>query len=138
MNEIEIELNDSARKYVYIPLPRDKRPFFPGYKVDFQIIIDGKILEAHVTSAHLGTPAGDPNAGGHIRGKFGPWYARHPEIKSGDILRIKALEPGKRYELSLVDKFINSSKDSAMSYTEQKAIADKIVKDVLDKFQNRS
>ena len=103
-NVIELELYDSSRKYVYIPLPKDKRSFFPGFKLNFELVTDIGVLMAHVTSAPHGPPIGDPHAGGHIRGKFGPWYAKHPELKAGDKLRIEALELGKRYELSIVIK----------------------------------
>jgi hypothetical protein len=109
-NEIEIELNNSAREYVLIPLPRDKRLFFPGFMVSFEMITDAGMLKAHVTSSHLGALKGDPNAGVQIRGGLGHWYTKHPELKAGDKIRIKALEPGKRYELSIVDKVIASDK----------------------------
>jgi hypothetical protein len=105
-NVIELELYDSSRKYVYIPLPKDKRQFFPGYKLNFELLTDIGVLTAHVTSAPNGTPIGDPHAGGHIRGRFGQWYAKHPELKAGDKLRIEALEVGKRYKLSVVSKGI--------------------------------
>ncbi len=102
-NVIELKLNASSREYVYIPLPKDKRFFFPGYKVDFELKTDVGTATAHVTSEPHGASVdvGDPHAGTHIRGKFGPWYARHPELKAGDRLRIEALEPGKRYGLSI-------------------------------------
>jgi len=95
-NAIEVKLNASSRKYIYIPLPKDKRHFFPGYKVSFELITDVGVF----TAAHVPYP---PNAGGHIRGRFGQWYAKHPELKAGDRLRIEALEPGKRYKLSIVE-----------------------------------
>jgi hypothetical protein len=95
-NVIELKLNPSSRKYVYIPLPKDKRHFFPGYKVSFKLTMDVGEFTAHVPYP--------PNAGGHIRGRFGQWYAKHPELKAGDRLRIEALEPGKRYKLSVVSK----------------------------------
>jgi len=103
-NAIELELYDSSRKYVYIPLPKDKRHFFPGYKLNFELVTDIGVLTTHVTSAPNGTPIGDPHAGGHIRGRFGPWYAKHPQLKAGDKLRIEALEAGKRYNLSIINK----------------------------------
>ena len=95
-NVIELKLNRSSRKYVYIPLPKDKRHFFPDYKVTFELITD-----VGVSTAHVPHP---PNAGGHIRGRFGPWFAKHPELKAGDRLRIEVLEPQKRYKLSIVSK----------------------------------
>jgi len=95
-NVIELKLNLSSREYLYIPLPKDKRHFFPGYKVSFQLETDVGMFTAHVPYP--------PNAGGHIRGRFGPWFAKHPDLKGGDKLRIEALEPGKRYKLSVVSK----------------------------------
>ena len=93
-NVIELKLNASSRKYVYIPLPKEKRHFFPGYKVSFELTTDVGEFTAHVPHP--------PNVGGHIRGRFGRWYAKHPELKAGDRLRIQALEPGKRYKLSIL------------------------------------
>jgi hypothetical protein len=95
-NVIELNLNPSSREYLYIPLPKDKRHFFPGYKVSFELITD-----IGVSTAHVPYP---PNAGGHIRGRFGPWFAKHSDLKGGDKLRIEALEPGKRYKLSIVSQ----------------------------------
>jgi hypothetical protein len=99
-NAIELELNASSRKYVLIPIPKDRRHFFPGYKVSFELITDAGVFTAHVTAAPGGPPRGDLDAGAQIRGRFGPWYVKHPELKAGDKVRIQALEPGKRYELS--------------------------------------
>jgi hypothetical protein len=95
-NVIELKLAPSSRKYLYIPLPKDKRHFFPGYKVSFQLETDVGMFTAHVPHP--------PNAGGHIRGRFGPWFAKHPELKGGDKLLVEALEPGKRYKLSIVSQ----------------------------------
>ncbi len=103
---IKLKLNNSSRKYVLIPLPKEKREFFPGYKKDFELEIEGETLTAHVTSEPKGDSVnvGDLHAGTHIRGKFGPWYTRHPELKAGDELLIEALEVGKRYRLSIINK----------------------------------
>ncbi len=94
--ELKLKLNASSRKYGLIPLPKDKRPFFPDFKESFELVTDVGVHKANVTSA--------PDTGGHIRGRFGPWFAKHPELKAGDRLRIEALEPGKRYELSIIGK----------------------------------
>ncbi len=104
-NAIELELNASSRKYVLIPLPKDKRHFFPGFQESFELITDTTgVLRAYITSTPGGAPVGDPNAGVQIRGGLGKWYAKHPELTAGDRLRIEALEPGKRYKLSVVSK----------------------------------
>ena len=97
-NVIELKLAPSSRRYLYIPLPKDKRHFFPDYKVSFDLMTD-----VGVSKARVPYPL---NAGGHIRGRFGSWFAKHPELKAGDRLRIEALEPGKRYNLSVVSKGI--------------------------------
>jgi hypothetical protein len=101
---MEVVFSDACRKYVYVPLPKDKRLFFPGYKINFQVETDIGVLTAHVTSAPNAPPIGDPHAGGHIRGKFGPWYRKHPELKDRDNIRIEILEPGKRYRFSTGSK----------------------------------
>ncbi len=103
-NVIELKLAPSSRKYLFIPLPKEKRPFFPGFKVDFALEKDGETLAAHVTGEPHGAtvPRGDPQAGTHIRGKFGPWFEKHLELRSGSKLRIEALEMGRRYKLSIM------------------------------------
>ena len=101
---IEIELSSlhSPRKWALIPVPREKRRFFPGYKVYFDLETDTQAVRTRVTSAPKGTPVGDPNGGSYIQGGLRPWYKSHPELKPGDRLRFEALEPGKRYRLSVV------------------------------------
>ena len=101
---IEIELSNlySPRKWDLIPIPREKRRFFPGYKVYFGLETDTQAIRTRVTSAPKGTPVGDPNGGSYIQGGLRPWYNNHSELKPGDRFRFEALEPGKRYRLSVV------------------------------------
>ena len=125
---IEIELTNSARKYVLIPLPKSKNTFFPSFKKTFELKTDVGVLTAHVTSEH-----NDSHVGSQIRARLGPWFKKHPELKAGDKVRISIIEPGKRYELSIVDKANNSNKEKIRPDAAQKAIADKIVKDTLER-----
>ena len=101
---IEIELTNlySPRKWALIRVPRDKRHFFPGYKVSFDLETDTQTIRTRVTSAPKGTPVGDRNGGSYIQGGLRPWFDSHSGLKPGDKLRFEALEPGKRYRLSLV------------------------------------
>lgn len=103
-NVIEIELRDlySPRTWALIPVPREKRRFFPGYKVYFDMETDTRAIRSRMTSAPKGTPVGDPNGGAYIQGGLRPWYNSHPELKPGDKLRFEALERGKRYKLSII------------------------------------
>lgn len=101
---VDIKLSNihTPRKFALIPLPKDKRAFFPGFKMDFVLETDAGEITTRVTSAPKGTPQGDPDAGAYIQGNLRPWYAKHQELRQGDILRIEAVEPYKRYRLSVI------------------------------------
>ena len=101
---IEIEYNsvEASRRHALIYIPKDKRSFFPGYKVRFMLSADGAVFTPWVTSASKGTPLGDPNAGHYIQGHLRDWYDGHPDLKPGDRLRFEATKPGERYKLSIV------------------------------------
>ena len=103
--EIRIQLTSesihSARTYSVIPIPRAKRRFFPGYKVDFYLELDDITITTRVTSAPKGTLQGDPYGGAYMQGNLKSWYLRHPEIKDGSVLLIESLDPGKKYKLSI-------------------------------------
>lgn len=103
-NAIEIILNKihSAKIWGLIPIPRQKRSFFPGYKVDFELVTDAGIVTTHITSENGEPPIGDPKSGKCIQTGLRPWFRKHPELKDGAKLRIEALEPGKRYKLLIV------------------------------------
>lgn len=100
--EIEIRLTniDAKRAYALIPVPKSKRRFFPGFKEYFNLETDIGTVETRVTSAPSGTPIGDKDAGAYIQGNLRHWYEKHPELRTGDIVRFKVIEPGRRYRLS--------------------------------------
>jgi len=105
-NAIEIQLNNlhtrcCTKGWALIPLPKDRRHFFPGYKREFKLETDMGTLMAHVTSASEGTPVGDPDAGAYITGRLRQWYEKHPQLQDGDKIRIECLDPGKHYKLTL-------------------------------------
>ena len=99
--EIEPSTLYSSHKWALIPVPREKRRFFPGYKVYFDLEIDNQVIKTRVTSALKGTPVGDPNVGTYIQGGLRSWFNSHSELKPGDKFRFEALEPGKRYKMSV-------------------------------------
>lgn len=103
-NALEIQLSKiySPRKWALIPVPKDKRSFFPGFKVNFELVTNEGTVTTHVTSDAKGTPIGDPEGGAYIQTGLRSWYDKHPELKDGAKLRMEALEPGKRYRLSVV------------------------------------
>ena len=100
--EIKPSSLHSPRRWALIPIPREKRRFFPGYKVYFDLETDIGAIRTRVTSAPKDTPVGDANGGAYIQGGLRPWYNSHSGLKLGDRFHFEALEPGKRYRLSVV------------------------------------
>lgn len=100
-NKIEIILRNlhTPRRYALIPIPKEYRRFFPGYKVPFVLKTDIGEIRTKVTSAPKGTEYGDSDAGNYIQGGLKPWYNKHKDLKEGDKLIIEVIEPKKRYRL---------------------------------------
>ena len=99
--KIEIILHKihSPTKYALIPIPKEYRRFFPGYKVPFILETDIGEIMTKVTSAPIDSKPGDPDAGNYIQGGLKPWYNKHRDLKEGDKLIIEVIEPKKRYRL---------------------------------------
>jgi len=100
---IEITLRNiyTPTRYALIPLPKEYRDFFPGYKTPFILVTDIGEIRTKVTSARKGTEYGDPEAGNYIYGGLRPWYDKHNDLKEGDELIIEMVEPKKRYRLKV-------------------------------------
>jgi hypothetical protein len=97
---IEITLpSNRPTKFAIIPLPKEYRSFFPGYKIPFILITDIGEIRTKVTSAPKGTEYGNSEAGAYIMGGLKPWYGKHSDLKEGDKLIIEVVEPKKRYRL---------------------------------------
>ncbi|KKL80840.1 hypothetical protein LCGC14_2000740 [marine sediment metagenome] len=116
-NLIEIVLPEAKRaeqpywkKYKLIPITKDNRRFFPGYKKPFTFLTDVGNLETHVTSKVGGDDYGDPDGGNYISKNIYIFYREHPELKPGSILKITKLEEN-FYKLEIkgnnIDKYIN-------------------------------
>src|SRR3989338_1388546 len=67
-DRVEIVLNNlhTPKKYSLIPLPRELRHLFPGFKVKFELETDVGVISTKVTSGRGGTKYGDPTAGAYI------------------------------------------------------------------------
>jgi len=99
--EIVLKKVHTPITYGLIPLRRECRSFFPGYKVKFVLETDIGEIETQVTSNKGETRIGDPEKGSYIQGGLKPWYNRHGELREGNKLIIEAIEPKKRYRLSI-------------------------------------
>ena len=99
-NKVEVVLSTlSPKKYAYIPIPKEHRRFFPGYKVPFTLETDIGEIKTKVTSAPKGTKYADPGVGNYIQGRLKPWYDKHKELAEGDKITIEVIDPKKRYKL---------------------------------------
>jgi hypothetical protein len=99
---ITVPLREHSVEYNLIPVRKDQRAFFPGYKVPFILETDIGTITTHVTSALKGTPKGDPKAGGYIRKDMKAWFHHHRQLGPSSTVQIKTIEPGKRYRLSIL------------------------------------
>jgi len=101
--DIEIQNPHTPQWYHLIPIPKRKRRFFPGYKLPFVLETNMGAVRTHVSSAPKGTCIGDPDGGVYIQSRLRNWFDTHRlQLANGATLRIQALEPGKRYKLSII------------------------------------
>ena len=100
-DSVEVRLNKSSPKCNLIPVRRKHRSFFPGYQDDFDLDTDAGTVTTHVTSDKKGKAKGAPRAGDYIMAGLGPWYKKHVELAEGSKVYIEAVEPGKRYKLTI-------------------------------------
>jgi hypothetical protein len=97
-DNVEIEIrNPSFIKFYLFVIPKNNRPFFPGYKILFTLETDIGEISTWVTSRVKNAPEGQ-----YIQGNLAEWYKKHPTIKVGDKVRFTVIEPMKRYRLEIV------------------------------------
>lgn len=107
-NRIEVILTEgklgkmSWKKYAVIYLHREQYSFFPGYRVAFQMETDIGNITTWRGQGSGKAKVGDPGAGVLIGANMKPWFDAHPELKPGVKLVIEAIEPYKRYRLSII------------------------------------
>lgn len=100
--DIKITSSHTSLRWHLIPVPKRMRRFFPGYKLNFILETNLGEVTTHVTSAPQGTHIGDPDKGVYIQRGLKTWFDYHQlKITDGTILQIHAIEPGKRYKLSI-------------------------------------
>lgn len=99
--EVQLRSLHTPKRFALIPLLKENRHFFPGYKIDFTLETDIGPITTRVTSAPQGTQMGDPNAGAYIQGGLRSWYDKHSELKDGSTLVIEEIDPKKRYRLKI-------------------------------------
>ena len=75
----------------HIDIPNDKIDFFPNYKVPFTIKTGIGEFETHLVPKHT------KYSQDHFH--LAKWFKAHPQLKMGDKLTIKVIEPMKKYRL---------------------------------------
>jgi hypothetical protein len=93
--------SNSWRKFNLMQIPPKLRSFFPGYRVPFVLETDVGEIQTYMSSAPEGTVTGDPSQGKYFQVGLRKWYSAHPEAKLGSTVIIEAIEPAKRYRLSI-------------------------------------
>jgi hypothetical protein len=86
----------SWREHGVLPVPAKFREFFPGYKVDFVLQINGERFKTKMSSAKAGTPIGHPTASNYLYAKqMFEWLLKtHSDIKANNRLVFERLEEG--------------------------------------------
>ena len=82
-------------------IPPRYRSFLPGYNVPFILETDVGEIQTYMSSAPQDTAVGDPVQGKYFQAGLRKWYAAHPEIKQGSKVTLEAIEPMKKYRLSV-------------------------------------
>ena len=106
--EVILSRGVTWRRYHLIYFGTRNRPFFPGYKIPFQMETDEGNITTWVASTTKGgkrggtEKVGDAEAGMYIQRNMKPWFDAHPELKAGDRLLITVIEPMKKYRLEIV------------------------------------
>ncbi len=101
--DIEIKSPSSTIGYHVIYIPKKVRRFFPGYKLPFTLDTNIGEIRTYVASAPIGTHRGDPDAGVYIQSGLRNWVDNNkPRITDGTVVRLEAIEPGKRYKLYIL------------------------------------
>lgn len=107
---VTIQVSGAAwTKYYYMNIS-SCRAFFPGYKIPFILETDQGEIVTHVGSAKKGTSFGAALGGSLVSG-LKKWYEAHPEIRMGSRFVIEAIEPLKRYRISIFSQSIQRMQD---------------------------
>ncbi len=93
-DSVEIVLAPSCMKSYYIHIPIAKKHLFPNYKTTL-------IVETDTDPIEIGFNI-DPDWGVWVSRGLGNWFKRHPELKAGDKVAFKVIEPLKRYRLDIL------------------------------------
>lgn len=101
MIKITLRRLHTPRKYALIPISKEHRSFFPGYKEPFILETDIGEITTKVTGGSKGAMIGDPREGNYVFGGLKPWYEKHRELKEGDKLIIEEIEHKRKYRLSV-------------------------------------
>jgi hypothetical protein len=100
---LELVINtQSHRKYALFYIPKNRRRFFPGYKIDFILETDIGEIKTRVSGGRADMPIGDLDGGDYFSAGLREWYNKHPELTIGRKVRFECIEPYKRYRLVIV------------------------------------
>lgn len=95
-----VSLQPAFRKYPLIPIRREHRRLFPGFKEPFILETDAGNIKTWVAGAK-NAARGNPDAGAFLRAGIPEWYRHHPELGGSSKVQIRVVEPMKKYHLEI-------------------------------------
>jgi hypothetical protein len=101
--EFEIDKSRNNPKYPLLPLNKQVRDYFPGLRIPFYLVYSGEETQTHITCASSQKKIGEL-AGNYISAGMTNLFRTHPEIRNARVLQMKAVEPGKIYEIAGIRK----------------------------------
>jgi len=97
-----VSLQPAFPKYPLIPIRREHRRLFPGFKEPFILETDQGNIKTWVAGGKNAV-RGNADAGAYLRAGIPEWYSKyHPELGGGSKVRIRVVEPMKKYRLEIV------------------------------------
>jgi len=95
MGDVVKDVVKSYIEYHYIQIPKGRKDLFPASNTTLELETDIGIIETEFYT--------DPSWGLWFTKKGLPgWFKAHPELKPGDKLIIKVIEPMKKYRLEII------------------------------------
>ncbi len=100
-DNLVVSLQPAFRQYPLIPIHKEHRRLFPGFKEPFILETDVGNIKTWVAGAK-NAARGDIDAGSFLRAGIPEWYRHHPELAGGSKVQIWVVEPTKTYRLEIV------------------------------------
>jgi len=93
----DLNLNPTSHQYNYMPVKKDNRKFFPGFKIPFQLEFDDQNIETAIVSSVNKNPVIGSLDGSYFSRNVNKIYQAHPELVETKKMTIEVITPGEIY-----------------------------------------